>query len=207
MGGHQAGEVAAGLVVETLADVGDFASGYHSLNAVNRALQDANRALIARAADQGPGALIGSTVVTLLIHDGHYACLWAGDSRAYLCRRGGLSRLTQDHSLVQEMVAAGALTPEQSRTHARANVITRAVGVAPTLKLDMLHAAVEPGDVFLLCSDGLTGVVEDVEIEAVLAAGALEPAAEALMQLALERGARDNVTLVLIRADWAGALT
>ena len=140
-------------------------------------------------------------MVTLLVHEDHYACLWAGDSRAYLRRGGRLARITQDHSLVQEMVDAGTLTPEQSRTHRRANVITRAVGVSRSLTLDMLHAAVEPGDVFLLCSDGLTGVVEDIEIEAVLRTGELEPAAEALMHLALERGARDNVTLVLIGAD------
>ncbi|HTK34139.1 MAG TPA: protein phosphatase 2C domain-containing protein [Caulobacteraceae bacterium] len=201
MGGHQAGEVAAGMVVEALEGLDRFGSGYHYLNAVNQALQGVNAALIARAGAAGPGALIGSTVVTLMIHDGHYACLWAGDSRAYLSRSGALARLTQDHSLVQEMVDAGALTPEQSRTHRRANVITRAVGVAQPLVLDMLHAAVEPGDVFLLCSDGLTGAVEDVEIEAVLRTGELEPAAEALIYLALERGARDNVTLVLVQAQ------
>lgn len=203
MGGHQAGEVAAGMVVEALARVDRFGSGYHYLAAVQQQLQTVNTALIERAAATGPGALIGSTVVTLLVHEGHYACLWAGDSRAYLRRAGKLAQITQDHSLVREMVDAGALTPAQSRTHRRANVITRAVGVAPTLALDMLHAPVEAGDVFLLCSDGLTGVVEDVEIEAILRTGELEPAAEALMMLALERGARDNVTLVLIRADLA----
>jgi serine/threonine protein phosphatase PrpC len=201
MGGHQAGDVASAMVVEALARVDAFGSGYHYLNAVGQALQEVNAALISQAAASGPGALIGSTVVALLVHDDHYACLWAGDSRAYLSRGGALTRISQDHSLVQEMIDAGTLTPEQSRTHRRANVITRAVGVAQPLVLDMLHAAVEPGDMFLLCSDGLTGVVEDVEIEAVLRAGDPEPAAEALMQLALERGAQDNVTVVLIRAE------
>jgi serine/threonine protein phosphatase PrpC len=201
MGGHEAGEVAAGMVVDALAKVDRFDSGYASLKAVTETLQTVNAALIDQAAAAGPGALIGSTVVALLVHDGHYACLWAGDSRAYLSRGGRLTRITQDHSLVQEMIDAGALTPEQSRTHHGANVITRAVGVAPSLALDLQHAPVEPGDVFLLCSDGLTGAVEDVEIEAVLRTGEPEPATEALMQLALERGARDNVTLVLIRAE------
>jgi serine/threonine protein phosphatase PrpC len=203
MGGHQAGEVAAGMVVDALARIDRFGSGYHGLNAVSQALQAVNAVLIERAAGIGPGALIGSTVAALLVHEGHYACLWAGDSRAYLSRGGRLSQISQDHSLVQEMIDAGALTPEQSRTHGRANIITRAVGVTQPLALDMLHAAIEPGDVFLLCSDGLTGAVEDFEIEAALRTGELEPAAEALMQLALERGAPDNVTLVLIRADRA----
>jgi serine/threonine protein phosphatase PrpC len=203
MGGHQAGEVASGLVVEALQGVDRFSSGYACLSQVSEALRTVNRTLMERASAGGDGAVIGATVVALLIHDGHYACVWAGDSRAYLQRAGRLQPVTRDHSLVQELVDAGTLTPAESRTHRRANVVTRAVGVTEPLHLEMRHAAAQPGDRYLLCSDGLTNVVEEAEIEAVLAGGDAELAAEALLDLALKRGAKDNVTVVVVHAGAA----
>lgn len=202
MGGHRLGEVASTLVIEGLEALGEFESGYAFLNAVVETLNHANRGLIDQGRDRGagPAGPIGSTVVALLIHEGHYACVWAGDSRAYLQRDGRLRRLTRDHSLVQELVEGGSLSPEQSRRHPGANIITRAVGVDDPLKLDVEHGAVEPGDVFLLCSDGLTGVVEDRELGAALKGGEPQAAADTLMRMALDGGARDNVTLVVIRA-------
>jgi serine/threonine protein phosphatase PrpC len=201
MGGHAAGEVASGLIVEALADLGDYGSGYAYLNAVQEALRQVNGDLVARAAaDSSTGGVIGSTVVALLIFQDHFACVWAGDSRAYQLRGGQLQRLTRDHSVVQQLVDAGALTPQQARLDRRANVVTRALGAHDGLDLDLAHGEVRPGDRFLLCSDGLTGVVEDEEIAALLAAPSLQSAADALLAKAHDRGSPDNVTLVLIEA-------
>jgi serine/threonine protein phosphatase PrpC len=201
MGGHQAGEVASAMVVDALAQVACFDSGYAYLSDVAAQLRGVNQALL----DMGSGvpgrSVMGSTVVVLIIHEGHYACVWAGDSRAYLFRQGELSRITHDHSLVQEMVDSGALTAEQAQAHPRANVITRAVGVAEPLQLERRHGAIEPGDIFLLCSDGLTGTMRDEEIEERLLAPDIDRAADDLLGLALGRNARDNVSLILVRAD------
>jgi len=201
MGGHQAGEVASGLIVEALSAVGGRHSGYTFLNAVCDSLQAVNRELLDRAQALEAGGTIGATVAVLLVHDDHYACVWAGDSRVYLARDGGLERITHDHSLVQEMVDAGAIAPEDAAAHRQSNVVTRAVGADETLMLDVLHAAIQPGDVFLLCSDGLTGMVTDAEIGRILRALPLEAAADGLLALSLDRGARDNVSLVLIAAE------
>lgn len=200
MGGHQAGEVASGMIVETLAQIDDFSSGYAFLGDVRESIQRVNRTLIARAAVMAPGSLIGSTVVVLLAFAGHYACLWAGDSRGYLLRGGRLEQITRDHSRVQELIDSGSLSRAEARHYARSNVITRAVGVTDRLALDTQQGPVQPGDLFLLCSDGLTGMVEDREIAALLQNPLLEAAADSLIERTLEQGARDNVTVVLVRA-------
>ncbi len=200
MGGHQAGEVASGLIVEALNRVDDTSSGYAFLDDVRDSILRVNRTLIARAAVMAPGAVIGSTLVTLLAFGGYYACLWAGDSRGYLYRDGRLEQITRDHSRVQELIDRGSLSRAEAKGYTRSNVITRAVGVTDRLALDMQQGPVEPGDVFLLCSDGLTGMLEDREIAALLATSSLDAAADALIAETLERGARDNVTVVLARA-------
>jgi protein phosphatase len=200
MGGHAGGEVASAAVVEALAGVSNFTTAYAFRDAAAQALADANAELIRRSAECGT---MGSTVVSLLAHDGHYACLWAGDSRAYLYRAGALKRLTRDHSLVQEMVDAGALSEEGARGHPRSNVITRAVGAQDELTLDAVFGVIQPGDRFLLCSDGLTGVVTDREIADAMIRAPLEAAAERLLDQALARGAPDNVTLIMIAAEHA----
>lgn len=200
MGGHEGGEVASAAVVEALSQVSNFATAYAFRDAASQALTEVNAQLIELAADHGT---MGSTVVTLLAHEGHYACLWAGDSRAYLYRHGALKRLTRDHSLVQEMVDAGAISEERARGHPRSNVITRAIGAREKLELDGVFGAIQPGDRFLLCSDGLTGVVTERELADAMVRAPLEAAAERLLDLALARGAPDNVTLLLISTEQA----
>ncbi len=200
MGGHQAGDVASLRVVDALTNVGRFGSGYAYLNAVREGLVAANGDLIAHAATLSPGAVIGSTVAVLLAHEDHYACVWAGDSRIYLLRGGALMRVTRDHSLMQELIDTGALDEQEARNRRISNVITRAVGAAAKLELSETHGDIRPGDLFLLCSDGLTGLVEDHELGAMLAQDDLEVIADQLLALTLERGARDNVTLMLVRA-------
>ena len=200
MGGHDSGEVASAMIVDALADVRSFGSAYAFRDGVTAALQEVNTALLARAAQRG-AQMIGSTVAALLAYDGHYACVWAGDTRVYHQRGGEFRRISRDHSVVQELLDAGALTPEEARSHKRGNVITRAVGAAPTLSLDVVYGHIRPGDRFLLCSDGLTTVVDDRDIEAMLIAPPLEAAVERLVNKALTRGAPDNVSVLLVGAE------
>ena len=201
MGGHQAGEVASGMLVDALMGVETLGSGYAFLDGVQDAVQRVNRALIAHAAIGAPGTVIGSTIVVLIAYAGHYACLWAGDSRIYLFRGGQLEQLTRDHSVVQEMIDSGAIARGDARSFGRSNVITRAVGVNDRLALDLHQGPILDGDVFLLCSDGLTTTIGDHEIAAHLHAGRLETAADALIKATLGGGAKDNVTVVLVRAQ------
>lgn len=200
MGGHDCGDVASRLVVESLEGVNSFSSAYAFRDAVARALHDANEALLARALERG-GGVIGSTVACLLAYQGHYACLWAGDSRVYLYRAGRLRQLTRDHSVVQEMVDAGVMRAEEARRHPKANVITRAVGARAALELEAAFGPIQPGDRFLLCSDGLPAVVTEREIAQGLVRAPLEAAADDLLARALSRKAPDNVTLILIGAE------
>ena len=126
---------------------------------------------------------------------GHFACLWAGDSRAYLLRDGILQRVTRDHSLVQEMIDQGALTEAEAESHPQANVILRAVGASGELVLDKVSGRLVPGDRLVLCSDGLFKAVPEPEIAGMLGGA---PDAAALVDLAVARGARDNVSAVLL---------
>ena len=199
MGGHQAGDVASGLIVEALGKVDDVSSGYALLEDVRQSIQRVNRTLIARAAVMAPGTLIGSTVVTLVTYADYYACLWAGDSRIYLLRDGRLEQVTRDHSRMQELIDSGSLSRLEARSYARSNVITRAVGVSDRLALDMQQGPLQVDDVFLLCSDGLNGALDDRTIAKLVDQPSLEDAADALIERTLDQGARDNVTVVLVR--------
>lgn len=201
MGGHEAGEVASGLLVESLSQVAPLTSGYAFLDEVHASVQQVNRVLLARAAVLSPGTVIGSTIVILMVYDGHYACLWAGDSRAYILRGDQFEQITRDHSVVQELIDSGTLTRTDAKSYKKQNVITRAVGVTDRLSLDMHQGPMQPGDIFLLCSDGLTGMIEDQEIRQLLLDFPREAAARALLALALDRGAKDNVTLVIVQVD------
>jgi len=197
MGGHERGDVASRLVTDRLARLPPTANGQELLRAVRSTLADCHREL----REQAAGSLCGCTVVVLLAVDAHFACLWAGDSRLYRLRAGRLDQLTRDHSLVQELIDQGQLTPEAARTHPWRNRITRAVGIGDRLELDAMQDRLLPGDRFLLCTDGLTGELEDTDIASTLASAAPEPAANALIALALERGGRDNITFVIVEPE------
>ncbi|MFN3514292.1 MAG: PP2C family protein-serine/threonine phosphatase [Phenylobacterium sp.] len=201
MGGHRAGEAASGAVVEALRQVRPQLSGYALLREMRERLVGANAVLRAQAAALGEGAVVGSTVVALAVHEDHYACVWAGDSRAYLQRGELLMRLTHDHSLVQELIDGGALDERDAGKARISNVITRAVGASDGLELGETHGDLRRGDILLLCSDGLTGLVPDVEIGETLAAFELQAAADRLLELVEARGGRDDATFLLVRAD------
>jgi serine/threonine protein phosphatase PrpC len=198
MGGMTAGEVASGKIVTALDGIAEAPDARNFLQEIRTRLAGVNAELRTLAAQDGAASVIGSTVVGLVLHSGHFAGFWAGDSRLYRHRGGELDRLTRDHSLVQEMVDAGLLAADQAEHHPHASVIQRAVGADDTLELEIVHARAEQGDVFLLCSDGLTRMVSDEELEERLAGGAIEEVAAGLLDTVLERGARDNVTIILV---------
>ena len=198
MGGATAGALASGAIVAALDRIGRHLPP-PAMRAEIRARIDAvNTHLQQEASRRGADVTIGSTVAGLVLRDGHFACFWAGDSRVYRYRAGELDQLTRDHSVVQDMVDAGVLQPHEAERHPHASVILRAVGVDATVELAWVHAPVQPGDVFLLCSDGLTRMVADSEIEAALASGPLEQVSRDLLTLTLDRGAKDNVTILLV---------
>jgi serine/threonine protein phosphatase PrpC len=199
MGGHEAGEIASTMVTDALRclpasdDVDEVAA-----QAVE-ALRQTNRELIDLARTGDGRQTIGTTVVGLTIANGSFRCFWMGDSRAYLLRGGELSRLSHDHSLVQNLVDAGMLKPEEAETHENANLITRAVGVADTVEVDIVSGEARSGDQFLLASDGLTRVVADPELAAELQRSSPDEAAGRLIDTVLSRGAPDNVSLIITR--------
>ena len=199
MGGHDSGEVASAMVVDALRDVAFEGDLDESVARAIDVLRDVNGRLIDLARSQGRQKSIGTTVVGIAVADGAFRCFWAGDSRAYLMRGGRLHRISRDHSLVQDLVDAGMLTPEEAEGHANSNVITRAVGVAEMLEVDVMGGDALPGDQFLLASDGLTRVMSDAEIAAELQEGATDPVADRLIERTLERGAPDNVSLIIAR--------
>ena len=210
MGGHEAGDVASRTVIEELTRVPAPISREAVIGNIEQRLHTANERLLDYAARLEEGGIVGSTVVVLACHAGTALCFWAGDSRIYRYRDGALQRLTQDHSQVQELVRLGLIDRAEAETHPLSNVVTRAVGVAEALNLDTESHELGPGDVFLLCSDGLTAHIRDEEIAAVLAAvaesrtpGVCRTAADGLLERTLEQGARDNVTLVIVQVRQA----
>jgi protein phosphatase/serine/threonine-protein phosphatase Stp1 len=196
-GGHGAGDVASAAVVAALSDLPAGLGGAEVLAQVRLRLSAVHADLQRRGEESTDGAVPVTTVVVLMARSEHFACLWAGDSRLYLLREGELCQVSHDHSLVQELVESGMLAPEDAESHPQANVITRAVGSPEPLELDKVSGRILPGDVFLLCSDGLFKALP----EATIAQGLLQGlTAGELLALALEAGARDNVTAVIVRA-------
>jgi len=195
-GGHQSGDVASATIAAALTDIPTGLNAAELLAQVRLRIAAANLELRAMAATRGPDAVLATTVVVLIARGGHYACLWAGDSRAYLLRDGVLTQISHDHSLVQEMVDAGMLAAEHAEKHPRANVITRAVGAAADLTLDKETSRSQPGDRFLLCSDGLCKTLAPDEIGRLLAAE--DDVAAQLVAAAVAARSSDNVTAVVV---------
>lgn len=196
MGGHDRGEVASSLVVRALDGIGHAGSAAELLGRFEERILTANGQLQRLAG--GGDAVIGTTVAALLVHSGYYACVWSGDSRVYLVRDGRIAALSRDHTEAQEMVDEGVLSPEEARSWPRRNVVTRAIGVHDRPEVELEQGQVLPGDLFVLCSDGLTNHVSDEEILALVLAGPPQAACDGLIALTLERGASDNVTVVVV---------
>jgi len=199
MGGHEGGEWASAKLVEKLEEIAVPADMDAAVAAVESAIRDANQAIVAEA--EMRGRQMGSTVVALVVRNQRYAVLWVGDSRAYLLRGNKLSQLSRDHTQVQEMVERGIMRPEDVAGHPMGHILSRAVGVRDAVEVDRAIGAIEPGDVFLLCSDGLHGYVEEAEIQRRLGRGSPERALDDLIALTLDNGAPDNVTGIAIWAS------
>lgn len=198
MGGHEAGDVASKMVVDALAAVPRADNFSLFVDAVEDALVAVNEAMRHHSGREFSGRMMGSTVVALLAGDGYGAVVWAGDSRLYRLRGGQLEQLTRDHSQVQDLVDAGVLSAEQAVGHPNANVITRAIGGADQVLMDVALLDIAPDDRFLLCSDGLYNELNVAEIAGLLAGDSVSASAEALLQQTLAGEARDNVTLIVV---------
>lgn len=196
MGGHHGGDFASQSVVARIAGIQPGLDAGDLMRAVREAILAAHAEIGAEAGQRG--GTMGSTVVSLILTDRHFACLWAGDSRLYLCRAGHVEQLTEDHSLVAEMVRAGRLSAAEAERHPKANVITRAVGVGAALEIDKVRGEVQPGDRFLLCSDGLTRYAGPRLLADLLVNRSIELVADALIDFALERGGEDNVSVIVV---------
>jgi len=196
MGGHAHGDWASNAVVQALESVAVPADFHAATHAVSDAIHSANRRIWSEA--QRRGQQMGSTAVALLIGGGCFAALWVGDSRIYVLRDGELHPLTRDHTQVQEMVDRGLITVEEARHHPRGHVLARAIGVGARLSVDVVTDDVLPGDLFLLCSDGLTGVVDDAAIARTLNGADKRAALDTLIAAAIDGGAPDNVTAILV---------
>ena len=196
MGGHAGGDWASAAVAEAVTASARGEDLDTSVSHCAQAIHAANRSVWDEA--QRRGGTMGSTAVTLVLADGRFGVLWAGDSRAYLLRGGVLTRLTRDHSQVQAMVDRGLLAPEEAEGHPMAHVLQRAVGVQPTLDLDVVVDAVEPDDLFLLTTDGVHGVLDDDGIATLANACSVRHLPDALIGRALDGGSRDNLTAVAI---------
>ena len=195
MGGAQAGEVASGLAAETLAR--EVRAG----TPLRQAAEAANAAVFARAGEDPARRGMGTTLTALLLAGTEGRFVHVGDSRAYLLRDGELAQLTDDHSLVGEMVREGRLTPQEAAAHPHRSILSRALGTEPSVRIDEFAAGLRPGDVLLLCSDGLSGVVADDVLARHLAGDDPAAAARGLIREARTQGGPDNITAVVLRLD------
>lgn len=200
MGGHTAGDVASRTVVEELKRISAPSSVSDLLANFEDRVVAANDRLKELSKSHGWGT-VGTTVAALLIYEEFFACVWAGDSRIYRARGSQIEQLSVDHTEVQQLVETGTITAEEARSWPGRNVITRAIGADDSPELEMLHGTLEPGDAFVLCSDGLTNHVSDQEILAAVLHNSPQAACDDLIGLTLSREASDNVTVVVVRFD------
>lgn len=203
MGGAAGGEIASRMAVDTLLERMGAPHNISGREQLHDAIAEANRLVLERS-QREPGLYgMGTTLVALLLspdlESAPALVAHAGDSRCYLLRAGKLERITQDHSLVDEQLRLGTMTVEEAERSPFRSVITRAIGTQPSITEDVLEIQPEGGDVFLLCSDGLTREVDDSTIARILQAGSdTERAAQALVDAANEAGGRDNVTALVV---------
>jgi len=203
MGGHAAGDVASQSVVNALAQLKSASDLADYVDSIEDKLLLVNHQLRKHGQEALGGRTLGTTVVSLFFIDTMGACIWAGDSRAYLFRDGELSRISHDHSAVQEMIDAGMITHEQAAYHPHRNVITRAVGGSENLYPEVRVFTVKAGDWYILCSDGFYNEITEDMIAQHLVQETPEQSIRILMEKALAKGALDNVTLIVVKVSEA----
>src|SRR3954453_21394351 len=200
MGGAQAGEVASEMAVESFN--GGLPDGDPG-EALREIIEDANRRIHARSREQSGRAGMGTTVTAAHVGENTVTIAHVGDSRCYLVRGDTLRRLTRDHSLVQELVDRNKLTEEQAETHPQRSVITRALGPEPNVQVDIIETPGQAGDLFLVCSDGLTSMVREPKLRPLVVGNEapLDELGRALIAAANDAGGRDNITVILFRLE------
>ena len=203
MGGHSAGQVASALAAEaTVASLCERKGDASLAEKLRGAIEDANRAIYSAARQKNEYSGMGTTVVALLVEGSRAAIAHIGDSRAYRVRGSRIRQLTDDHSIVGELLRRQEITADDAREHPHRHVLTRALGVRGHVQPDLAELTLSPGDLFVLCSDGLTNHVEDDEIGKLAGeASDLAAGCAALVELANRRGGEDNITVVLARCD------
>jgi serine/threonine protein phosphatase PrpC len=206
MGGHRDGNIASAMIAEAAQRIGKGASLMDLTEAFRRGIGAVNGELLARSNGQAH-RIVGSTVAALLVHEANYCCLWAGDSRCYLVRDSSIEQLSHDHTEVQELVDRGVLSQAEAASWPRRNVVTRAVGAIDDFQMEHASGVVRSGDCFVLCSDGLTGHVNDEEILARSSKLSANQASHELLELALARGGKDNISVVVVNVVARGATT
>ena len=201
MGGYEAGNVASNMIVKSLAEITNKSSLNEFVDSVEDSLIDVNHRILEYADIMLDGRTLGSTIVTLAIKGHVGICLWAGDSRLYRFRNNNFLQLSRDHSQVEELVQQGFITPEEAEVHPDSNVITRAIGASPDVYIDINVFSVQLGDTFLLCSDGLYNMVSKDDISNTLSTLPLQEAIDSLIKQALDNGANDNVSVILVKGE------
>ncbi len=202
MGGHAAGAVASNLLIEKLKGFDREVEPERALEELRIAIEKANLGVFEEAEQDRTLRGMGTTLVAALLLGGKYIAANIGDSRMYCFDGEHLDTITTDHSLVEQLVRAGAITREEARQHPQRNIITRAVGVSPIVDVDLFEREWNAGDILVLCSDGLHGAISEEDLIQVLASGcSLENMCDILIQLALDYGGTDNITVVLIRLE------
>jgi protein phosphatase len=202
MGGAKGGEVASQMAVEAVVRTFFDDPSDELAVSLQHAIESANHAIWERGRDTPDLNGMGTTCTAVALWDGVLSFGHVGDSRAYVAHGDGLEQVTSDHSLLAELLSQHRISPESARTDARRNVVTRSVGIGPLVQVDAgrIESALDPGDVVLLCSDGLHGVIEDHEIAGVATSMAPTDACRALVDLANQRGGPDNITVIIARA-------
>lgn len=197
MGGHEAGDYASQLITSTIAAIPPDIPPRQRMEALREALHQAHAAILYET-EQRNADMIGATVASLILADGHFAAIWAGDSRVYRLRGGEIQLLTTDHSYVAALVEDGRLTWDEAEQHPQSNQITRAVGVGDFLELDKVRGEIRRGDRFLLCSDGLNKYATFDILQHALSTQPLETVVEHLIQIALAGGGADNISVIVV---------
>ncbi|MCJ2011869.1 PP2C family protein-serine/threonine phosphatase [Methylobacterium sp. J-076] len=205
MGGHEDGALASATIVGALASIGAAVSAADLMARLEDRILRANAEL--RAAGQARNCVIGSTLAVLLLFGRDYACVWSGDSRIYRIRDGLIEQITRDHTEGRDLFERGILTAAEMESWPRRHVLTRALGVDDRPELESEQGVVSAGDVFVICSDGLTAHVTDGDILLAADTSAPQWACDSLLDLTLERGASDNVTTIVIRCGYRGRAT
>jgi len=200
MGGHKAGEVASASIINSLNSLIPEQTIGSTVKKIYYKLRKVNQSLLDLAAEGGDNEVIGSTVVILLACNQYCVYLWSGDSRIYLFRKEELKQLSHDHNNENRLLAEG-FSIKEIQTHPFAQSLTHAIGGEKKLYLEAQIQEIRDGDIFLLCSDGLNKEVCDREIESILKKASIEESLTQLIELALERGAQDNITIILAQAS------